>query len=288
VLKENNYEAAIRQAIETAREMIEDEGGAGIWEEYRKLQEAQGWAGADDRWISHPITKKEPKYYKEYGVTYCHIDLKKEKCPPGMKIFPYTEEHVPTKKKFPRQICCYNENDFRKLLGHWNTAVWKYEPTSSMLQEKVNRSELKFIIKEIVREIYSEQFRQDEISNKWKALASAALVGYAGLHTPFGTKTAQHWSQTPAGQQIVMTARQMWNQVPPAQRTAEKAKQIWGQIIKPGHIDMPNPNEPLPSEKGMSPWDLAGKYTARNVDLTQKLQPFVKRYLPPVSSKNPS
>ena len=132
LLKDGNYEGAIRQAMETAQEMVEDEGGEGIWEE----GQGQGWAGADDNWISHPVTpatKKEPKRYSEYGIVYCHIDPKKEQCPPDMKIFSYVEKHIPTKKKFPKQICCYNESDFRKLLKHWTTAMWKYEPTNPRL-----------------------------------------------------------------------------------------------------------------------------------------------------------
>ncbi len=73
--------------------------------------------------------EEEPKYYREHGVTYCHIDPKKESCPPDMKIFSYTLTNIPKNKKFERNVCCYNSNDFYKLMSIWNlSSTWKCQP----------------------------------------------------------------------------------------------------------------------------------------------------------------
>ncbi len=42
-----------------------------------------------------------------------------------------------------------------------------------------------------------------------------------------------------------------------------------------------NPSQSLPDEKNMNGFDLAKKYTDRNVDVSQKASGFVKHYLPP-------
>ena len=46
-----------------------------------------------------------------------------------------------------------------------------------------------------------------------------------------------------------------------------------------------DPSKELPSEKDMDSWDLAGKYTDRNVNLAKKLKPAVDRYFGPDSVK---
>jgi hypothetical protein len=79
--------------------------------------------------VTHRRNKHKPAYYGvEYGIRYCHFDPKKEKCPVDMKVFSYIAKHIPTGKVFPRRICCYNIDDFHKLLSHWTTNTWQYKP----------------------------------------------------------------------------------------------------------------------------------------------------------------
>jgi hypothetical protein len=93
-------------------------------------------------------------------------------------------------------------------------------------------------------------------SGKLKALAAAGLIGYAGLHTPFGQQALAKAGQTPMAQKI-------------------------SQAMKP--VSVSNPNEPLPDEKNMNAWDLANKYVNRNAYVEKKTAPFVKKYLPPIT-----
>ena len=95
-----------------------------------------------------------------------------------------------------------------------------------------------------------------EEGGKLKALAAAGLIGYAGLHTPFGQQALAKAGQTPMAQKI-------------------------SQSMKPVRVS--NPNEPLPDEKNMNAWDLANKYVNRNADVEKKTAPFVKKYLPPIT-----
>ena len=96
----------------------------------------------------------------------------------------------------------------------------------------------------------------EEGSGKWKALAAAGLLGYAGLHTQFGKQMMAKAGQTPIAQKM-------------------------SQAMKP--VSVPNPNQPLPDEKNMNAWDLTNKYVNRNADIEKKTAPFVKKYLPPVT-----
>jgi hypothetical protein len=111
-------------------------------------------------------------------------------------------------------------------------------------------------LKDIVDEIIQEELeKQNEVN--WKGLAAAGMIGFAGLH--------------PAGQQVLAKVKQSWNQ-------AVQNKQAMNQqAAQQTHFQ--NPNEELPSEKDMGGWDLANKYTNRNVSLAQKLKPAVDSYM---------
>jgi hypothetical protein len=118
---------------------------------------------------------------------------------------------------------------------------------------KLRKSQLKSLIKEIVREV-----SKDDVDENWKGLAAAGLMGYAALHNP-------------TGQQYMGRAKQAWTQ-------AVQRKQAMNQQATQQR-QFQNPTQELPSEKGMNSWDLADKYTNRNVSLAQKLKPATNAWL---------
>ena len=140
----------------------------------------------------------------------------------------------------------------------------------------MKKSQLKLLVREIVKELHVQQEQQSlqDEGSKLKALATAGLLGYAGLHTPQGQQLVARAQQTPIVQQVAAKTQQAWNKLP-----IQQAKNLWNQATAKRHVNIPNPNEPLPSEKNMSNWDLSSKYTNRNADVAQKYKPFVDRFL---------
>jgi len=115
------------------------------------------------------------------------------------------------------------------------------------------------------------------------AAMSVLMAGYIGLQTP-AKQYISNLSRTSEGQKIMLRVKQIWNGLPQVQKTADNAKQLWLKTTRPIQINMPDPNQPLPSEKNMNSWDLAQKYSDRNANVAQRLQPIVKKYLPSVTT----
>src|SRR6266404_6118571 len=95
------------------------------------------------------------------------------------------------------------------------------------MKNKVSREELKSLIREIIKEVHIEGTNEGTLRN----LTAAGLVGWAALHQP------------------------------QAKQALRKAQQFAQNAMTPRHIAPNDPNQELPSEKGMSAWDLADKYT---------------------------
>lgn len=79
----------------------------------------------------------EPTQYRVHSggrtIWYANFDHDKHKEIPGMPIFTYTVQHVPTGVKDVKFVACHNQGDFEELMNHWNRqmpSTWKYIPGS--------------------------------------------------------------------------------------------------------------------------------------------------------------
>lgn len=99
------------------------------------------------------------------------------------------------------------------------------------MKNKISREELKSLIREIIKETHGQINEEETNEGKLRNLAAAGLVSWAALH-PAQTKQA-----------------------------LRQAQQLAQQAMTPRHISVNDPNQELPSEKDMSSWDLAAKYS---------------------------
>jgi len=107
---------------------------------------------------------------------------------------------------------------------------------------------------EIVNALLSEDLTVKDLMEKgrWKALAAAGLMGAASLHPSAGQYARQ-------GTEFIKRGAQ----------TVQKA-------MEPRHIDVADPNEPLASEKDLSPWDYVEKKAGEREDVKNKTAGFTQ------------
>jgi hypothetical protein len=126
--------------------------------------------------------------------------------------------------------------------------------------------------------------KENVTEGKVKSLLVSSLLILLASTTPPVKTAISKALHTSEGQKIVTSVNREWNKIPQAQKTVEKAKELWKSAISHRHLDLQDPNQPLPDEKDMSAWDLVKKYSDESNTISNSLTPFVNYYFSPVDS----